>query len=107
MDGSIRSWSTEYESNSCLPLHPIPSCLNDPRLNLVLPVKGTVHFQFQERESQHVGGGRSEAENVLPESMSFGQVLPRHENALLRRRTVSVLRNDRCRFGRMSQCRLF
>ncbi len=54
-----------------------------------------------------MGSGRPETENILPESMFTGKVLPRYQNPVLRCRTFSILRHDCRRLGRLSQCRLF
>lgn len=54
-----------------------------------------------------MGSGRSETENLLPEPVLAGQVLPGHQDALLRRGTFPLLRDDGGRFRRVSQRRLF
>ena len=45
-------------------------------------------------------------ENVLPESVSAGQVFPGHQNSLLRRGAFPVLRDDGSRFRGLSFGRL-
>ena len=68
--------------------------------------KGTFCLRLQEGEGERLGGGRIKAQSVLPEPLFISQMLPGHEDALLRRGTVPLLRHDSCRFGRMSHRRI-